>query len=254
MERLKRRLDRVPGLLGQADRVVIAGLPDPDDVEGALRLEGLLALLAAHGLRAALAPPRAAAAGRTAGIWLGGQELSALACLPAQAPILLWPPPDAAAATLAAATELADRQRLIVPAGMDPPFPAPRIEPLPEPAHALWGLLDHHPRDAGGVLDLRSEGGLSWRELLPPGRIALALRAEALRRATGLAAPSHRARRRLLEGARRVLAAHAEVETDRVGASLLAALIGRPIRLHGAAAERYWRSWCPVSLASGWAA
>ena len=241
MERLKRRLDRVPSLLGAAERVLLCGLPAADDVEGALRAEGVMALLSAHGLRI----QESLHAGRaTAAIWLGGDPL-ALRGLDMAEHILLWPAADAPVETLDAAMALADPFRLILASHAQVPIPGLRTELLPEPAHALWGLLDHHPRGTG-VLDLRA--GRVWADLLPPARLSFARRVEWLPRGAGLRTARRLARRRLVEAARRILTAHAEVETDRVGTSVFAALLGRRIRGHGAAVEGYWRAWSPAPV------
>ncbi|WP_158295468.1 hypothetical protein [Crenalkalicoccus roseus] len=237
MERLKRRLDRVPALLGGARRVRLCGLPPPEDAEGALRLEGVAALLAAHGLAVEERPPRTGRA--EPALWLGG-EVGELPRLARGAPVLLWPPADAPPAHVAAALGARPGARLLL-AHPEAAPPGQEAMAMPDPAHALWGLLDHHPQGAGV---LAVGGDHPWAALLPPGRVALARRIARLHRGLRLplGRPAALARRRLLEAARRVVAAHAEVETDRPGASLFAALLGRPARLRGAAAA-YWRAW-----------
>jgi hypothetical protein len=258
MEALKRRLlARVPALIGEAAarrgrRLLLCGLPGPTDVDGLLRLEGVVALLAALGLRPVLARPAAARIGRGAstdsGIWLGGSRLASgdLARLAPGAVLLLWPPEGvgAPAEDARASPETSARGhriRVVAECGSgDHDLPAP--EPLPDPMHALWGLLDHHPR-GDGVLDLRTARGRGWATRLPPGRLALLRHTARLWRWTGFGGPLCRARRRLLESARRSVAAHAVVCTDRLGPSLVAALLARRVLVESAAVEAYWRRW-----------
>jgi hypothetical protein len=113
---------------------------------------------------------------------------------------------------------------------------------LPDPGHALWGLLDHHPKRRGR-LEL-PEGGLGTR--LPQGRLAALAAAQALAPLGGARALVPMLRRRLIESARRALLAGHEVATDGRGESLLAALIGRSTLPSGPGAARlaaYWRLW-----------
>jgi hypothetical protein len=125
-----------------------------------------------------------------------------------------------------------------------------QLATMPDPAHALWGLLDQHPPGSG---TLRCFGAAAWHELVPESRRTPLDRAAAwLSRskrpipnamARGLLAVSARA----LEGARRSLTGAASVETDDLAVSLLAALLGRPFGVQpggdGAEAVAYWDLW-----------
>jgi len=117
---------------------------------------------------------------------------------------------------------------------------------LPDPAHALWGLLDHHPQGEGA---LRLPDG-DWDEALPPARVAMLRWCESRGRGALGARLRRVARGRLLEAARRRVVAHAVVAGTRVGGSILAALLGRGFRVADTAdaesATRiaaYWASW-----------
>ncbi|GGG36903.1 hypothetical protein GCM10010964_25890 [Caldovatus sediminis] len=298
MERIKRRLeDGLIPLLAPAPRVVLLGLPPLGDLGGQLRAEGIESLLAAHRLgvarrvaaggfgRAAAArlPPDAAI------LWLGGatpgaveaEGFAALADRPPRPLVFMHDPaaavcpsPPGLAQRLAehgwrpvlAQTDRAGPSAAAFPSGV-------RMRLLPDPAHALWGLLDQHPRGgaAACALDVPPDGSaakaLCWPALLPGSRRhALRLAHEALRRAPGglpawASAPLGIARGRALEAARRRLVAHDEIETGSLGASLFAALLGRPFRPAGpeaGAIARYWRRWlalpAPVAPAAPWSA
>jgi hypothetical protein len=244
MEGLKQiLLARLPDLFGAPGRVVLRGLPEADDIDGLLRLEGLLVLLAAHG--------SVAASGRSTrhaglAIWLGGPA-DGLRDLDLRMPMLLWPGPTAATPHHRLAEATGGHRRIVAAAPPGRGSTGSDAETLPDPAHALWGLLDQHPRGSG-ILDLRQDR--AWPDLLPAGRVALARRAERLCRATGLAWPAGKARQRLLESARRMIVAHAEVATESVGGSLFAALLGRPIRAQGALVSDYWGRWMPTEPGS----
>jgi hypothetical protein len=247
MEGLKRALDAVPGLLGHRRQVRLCGLPAPDDVDGALRLEGLLCQLSASGVRAAARRAGSAATPGDAVIWLGGGGAAALAGLRDAGAVLLWPSPDdmAAAAALEEAAGIARPHWVMCHAVPDHPraLPGLRHVLLPEPGHALWGLLDHHPRREGGGAMLDLSGGRDWPPMVlarPGGGIGK----RAARAAFVAALPPARAerfrRRRVLEAARRCVAAHTAVATDRVGTSIFAALLGRPTVPRGGAVAAYW--------------
>ncbi|MDI3307775.1 MAG: hypothetical protein QJR07_11805 [Acetobacteraceae bacterium] len=237
MERIKRSLQEVPAYLGPARHVVITGLPPAADLDGQLRLEGLVCLLLARGLSVAYGRPSARPGEAT--IWLGAGEPD-----PAAPPLLLWPPADTPPRRLAAIAAADKAGRVCV---ADPGRLAAlrasgaRGLLLPDPSHALWGLLDQHPKGSG-CLRLPREG---WEGLLPQSRIRLLARLQSLaERGLPLAGPVTLARRRLIEAARRVMAAHAEVEAARLGPTLLAALLGRGIRNAGSdAVATYWAAW-----------
>lgn len=247
MERAKRRLDTVPALLGAGGDIGLCGLPVRGDVAGALRVEGLLALLAATGreARAAETMPRDAPR-----IWLGGAT-PALAAAGATAPVLLWPPPEAPVPLPAEVAALARPHWIrchclpLAPGGA--PAEGLRRLLLPDPAHALWGLLDQHPRaPAGARLDLLGEA--------PPVLLAPAAGSRWKRVAHaaigGLPAPhaARLGRRWGIERARRALLAAESIATDRIGHGILAALLGRRVAPHAAAVRDYWAAWAPAVL------
>lgn len=245
MERIKQRLGALHGLLGPGGRVALAGGPAAADLDGQLRLEGVSSLLRSGGRSAVSGawPGRPA----EAAIWLGDRPPAAPPRL-AGGPWLLWPRADIGERDLAGLVRAAGGTGLLCVA--DPGWLAlversgGRGALLPEPAHALWGLLDHHPAGQGR---LRVVGEAGWDGLLPADRVALLARAEAARAAgLPLGRATDFARCRLVEGARRLVAAHAEVEADRIGPGLLAALLGRG--LHAAGEGRagilgYWAEW-----------
>lgn len=238
MEALKRHLIeglpiRIHGAHGlrRGSLVLVCGLPAPRDLDGQLRLEGVATLLAALGLRMVLAPagasprpiPAPIALGPIeAGIWLGAAPLrtSETARLAPGATMLRWSTEEGPAAVAADGGT------------------------LPDPIHALWGLLDHHPPGAG-ILDLRTGPGVGdgWTGLLTPGHVALLEHAGRLHRATGVAGPLHRVRARLVEAMRQVVAGGAAVRTDRLAPSLLAALLGRHVLDQGGKVSAYWQRW-----------
>lgn len=121
---------------------------------------------------------------------------------------------------------------------------------MPDPAHALWGLLDQHPPGTGS---LRCLGAAAWRDLVAPSRrVPLECAVAWLRRSgrpipNAMAAALFAASRRALEGARRGLTGAASVEANELGVSLLAALLGRPFGVRpdgeGAEAAAYWGFW-----------
>ncbi|MBD0271659.1 MAG: hypothetical protein ICV73_06980 [Acetobacteraceae bacterium] len=258
MEAIKRRLDRLASLLGPARAVVLLGLPAAADVEGQLRVEGLESFLAAK--RIALHPGTAqdcARARSAAAIWLGDspEELEALRRRPRAGCLLLWPRPEQAKETRALLADWSGPPPILCSADVEVEAAGrdggtARVCALPDPSHALWGLLDHHPRGEG-VLEL-PDGG--WDGLLPPDRLAQLRRFG--RQGCGLATGSvgsrlrRVARRRGLEAARRRVVAHAAVSGTRIGGSVLAALLGRGFRTAPPAgpeaAERigaYWAGW-----------
>ncbi|MBX6374903.1 MAG: hypothetical protein IRZ13_11795 [Acetobacteraceae bacterium] len=293
LERIKRRLeDGLAGLLISAPRVALLGMPPAEDLGGQLRIEGLETLLAARGTavtrRVVAGGFDATTAARLPAdatvLWLDGpgtdtetEGLAALAMLPPRSLVLMGglTAVEAPSTALLAAGTLAQRGWRVVltlpDCGADTPTMAAHagaeLQLLPDPAHALWGLLDHHPH-AGGrggtcVLDAPPAAdatpgvpALRWPALLPAPRLhALRLAIEALRRApSGLEAwapvPLAIARRRALEAARRILVGHDRIEAGSLGASLFAALLGRPFRPigpHAAAIENYWRRWRALS-------
>lgn len=238
MEWIKRRLQEVSARLGAVRHVAITGLPPAADLEGQLRLEGLVCLLQSRGLSVAYGSAAARPGGAV--IWLGGGEPDAGA-----PPLLLWPSADiplrsllaiAAGAGEASTICVADPGRLAI-------LQAARRRGLlvPDPSHALWGLLDQHPKGSG-CLRLPRDG---WEGLLPRSRIRLLARTQDLaERGLPLVQPVTLARRRLIEAARRVVTSYAEVEADRIGPTLLAALLGRRIRNAGSdAVAAYWATW-----------
>lgn len=191
MEAIKRRLDALPHWLGEDRRVCLAGLPPLHDIEGQFRLAGLRCLLAALGARLG--------AGSATVIWLGHGPV------PEGPRLLTWPAPGQVV------------------------LPSPGIAlPLPDPMHALWGLLEQQP-PGQGRLELPAQP--DWRPLLPLlGRIR-----------PWMPVPG-RVRRALLARAGRLVRAHAEVAAPRVTGAILAALLGRAA-LSAPAAEAYWRQW-----------
>ena len=248
MERLKRRLDVVPALLGDCRHVRICGLPIRGEMEGTLRLAGLLSLLAATGRT-----PRIGECARPAGpaeavIWLGGAT-TALARLGGHGPVLLWPAATGTAAVDRAAALARPHWVLCQSSQVLPPAAGLRRIALPDPAHALWGLLDHHPRATEGrVLDLSGERPLRAE---PPPPTGGAMKAAA-RWVAVAGMPKRRAdqfrQRWLLERWRRLLVAHAALATDSVVGSIFAALLGRAVLPRSGAVEAYWRAWAPVIL------
>jgi hypothetical protein len=293
MERIKRRLeDGLIPLFAPALRVVLLGLPPVGDLGGQLRAEGIESLLAAHRLgvarRVAAGGFGRAAATRlppgAAILWLGGAapgavEAEGFAALADRPPRPLVFMHDPAAAVCPSPAGLAQRLAergwrpiLAQPDRTGPPPPSGvRMRLLPDPAHALWGLLDQHPRGGRAACaldpppDYPAAKPLCWPTLLPRARLqALHLAHEALRRAPGglpawASAPLGVTRGRALAAARRLLVAHDEIEAGRLGASLFAALLGRPFHPVGPGAEaiaRYWRRWLalplPVAPAAPW--
>jgi hypothetical protein len=110
-----------------------------------------------------------------------------------------------------------------------PGQPAPGIAmPLPDPMHALWGLLEHQPPGTG-TLHLPAQP--DWRPLLP-----------VLRRLPPWVPLPARVRRAVMARAERLVRAHAEVATPRPGGSILAALLGRGFQ-PTLATEAYWQRW-----------
>lgn len=252
MERLKRRLDAVPALIGACRRIRICGLPArgemEGEMEGSLRLAGLLSLVAATGCTVRIGECARPGAPEEAVIWLGGTTQT-LARLGGYAPVLLWPA-QAGTAALDHAARLARPHWLICQ-----PFQALRPRAglrriaLPDPAHALWGLLDHHPRATEGrVLDLSGERPLRAEPPPPPGGAWK----QAARWVAVASLPKVRAdqlrQRWLLENWRRLLVAHEALATDSVVGSIFAALLGRAVLPRGAAVEAYWRAWAPIIL------
>lgn len=249
MERIKQGLLEVPASLGPVRSVGITGLPAASDIEGQLRLEGLVCLLRARGL--AVAHGRPAASPGRAGIWLGTGEPDAGA-----PPLLLWPPADIPLRSLTAIAARAGEAGIVCVA--DPGRLAvlraagARGLLLPDPSHALWGLLDQHPRGSG-CLRLPRDG---WEPLLPPDRVRLLAGLQGLAaRGLPLDQAVTLARRRLIEAVRKVAVTCAEIETDRIGPTLLAALLGRGIRASGSdAIAAYWTTWSAEGEIAGRAA
>ena len=244
MEQAKQRLLEVPKLLrldpaGRVRRVTLHGLPEAADLDGQLRLEGLVCLLASQGITVAYR----ARVDDGPGIWLGADEPPHLA-----SPLLLWPEADCPAGRLSAVAARAASDAVLCVAEAGGLTLAQKTGLrgvlLPDPAHALWGLLDQHPWGAGR-LDLSP--GTGWEALLPTSRIRPLARLQALTESgLPLAKLLTLARRRLVEAARRLVVAHAEVASERVGPSLLAALLGRSIRATGGGRSTiaaYWAQW-----------
>jgi hypothetical protein len=100
--------------------------------------------------------------------------------------------------------------------------------PLPDPMHALWGLLEHHPPGAG---TLHLPALPDWRPLLP-----------LLQRLPPWMPLPARLRRAVLSRAQRLVRAHAEVATPRPAGSILAAILGRGF-LPTPATQAYWQQW-----------
>lgn len=193
LEALKRRLHALPHWLDEARCVRVVGAPPLQDIEGQFRLAGLRSLLAGLGARQG-------GGAACAVLWLGHG-----APPEAASRVLLWPPP-----------------------GRPLPRSHGTVLPLPDPMHALWGLLDHHPQGQD-VLALPAEP--DWRPLLPM-----------LARLPAWLPVPGRLRQALLNRAQRLVRAHAEVSAPRAEGSILAALLGREVRL-SPAAEAYWSDW-----------
>lgn len=234
MERIKRRLDVLPMVVAPAARVRLLGQPAAEDIEGQLRLEGLRTLLAARGIQVAA---WSASSQGTVALWLGGA--AAVLPQPARQRVLLWPRPEDVPQALAALRAWQGQPpTLVLP---DPRLLATAREAgveyttlLPDPAHALWGLLPHYPRGEG-VLTLAAAG--DWLDRLPPGRVGLLARSPEMAR--GLA------RRRLLAAARRLVAGYEALAAPRVLAGVFAALLGRALLLPPAVPgpAAYWAGW-----------
>lgn len=243
MERAKRRLDVVPALLGPGGVVGLSGLPARGDVAGALRVEGVLALLAATGREARVAEAMPRTLPR---IWLGGTT-AALAAAATDAPVLLWPPPEAPVDLPAEVAALAGPGWIHCHAGPLAPAEGPRRLLLPDPAHALWGLLDQHPRaPAGARLELLGDA--------PPAFAAPAAEPGWKRQARtaigGLpaAAAARLGRRWLVGRAQRAVLEAEAVATDRIGHAILTALLGRRVAPRAALVRDYWAAWAPAVL------
>lgn len=251
MERLKRRLDAVPVLIGNGRRVRICGLPAHDEMEGMLRLAGLLSLLAAADFTVRIGECARPAGPAEAVIWLGGTTQT-IALQGGCAPLLLWPA-EADTAALDHVAPLARPHWLLCQPCTDLPPPAGlRRIALPDPAHALWGLLDHHPRATEGrVLDLSGERRLRAEPPPPTGGVwkstARWVAVAGLPKGRG----DQLRQRWLLERWRRLLVAHAALATDSVVGSIFAALLGRAVVPRSATVEAYWRAWAPVILDGG---
>jgi hypothetical protein len=283
MEALKRRLNVLTSELAPAPSVALLGLPSPDELWALPSVVGLGNLLAAHRtvvcLRAATEASEAAlrhVPTDVALVWLGDAGPAARGPLRAMAtrettrapphrPIVLMPlrgdaealrglaaawsngPPALLLARDAAGLAAARR-------GAGGTAGKLRVATMPDPAHALWGLLDQHPL---GTSTLRCLGAAAWRDLVPPSRRVPLERAAAWLRRSGRPIPNAMAgallagSRRALEGARRSLTGAASVETDELGVSLLAALLGRPFEVQpdgeGAEAAAYWGFWAGAS-------
>ena len=249
MERLKRRLDGLPALLGDCRRVRICGLPPHGEMEGSLRLAGLLSLLAATGFPARISESGRPADPAEAVIWLGGATEALPPRLDGGAPVLLWPA-EAGTAALDRAAGLARPHWLLCQPFQDtPPRAGLRSIALPDPSHALWGLLDHHPRATEDrVLDLWGERRLR-AEPPPPTGGAWKGAARWVALAGLTKAQADRLRRRLLiERWRRLLVAHTAVATDSVVCSIFAALLGLAVLPRSDAVEAYWHELAPVIL------
>lgn len=248
MERLKRCLDIVPALLDECLHVRICGLPARGDMEGTLRLAGLLSLLAASDRTTRIGEYARPTGPAEAVIWLGGTTTT-LARLGGRTPVLLWPAEPRTAA-LDRAVGLARPHWILCQPLQDIPTTAgPRRIALPDPAHALWGLLDHHPlATKGRVLDLSGERSL--RAEPPPPTGSAWKKAARWIAVAGLpkARADHLRQRWLLERWRRLFVAHTALATDSVVGAIFAALLGRSVLPRSAAVEAYWRAWAPVIL------
>lgn len=262
MERIKRRLDHVVSLIAPARAVALLGLPRAADIEGQLRVEGLESLLAANGIAIQAGTASDDSRTRSATIWLGDapEEVEARRRHPPPR-LLLWPRPE----------RVAEACALVANWNGPPPIlclPTRDVEAaggglradvtcmVPDPAHALWGLLDHHPRGEG-ILEL-PDGG--WDGMLPTSRLAM------LRWCERTGSPSSRrlglrlrgpARRRVLEAVRRRVVGHAAASGKHVGGSILAALLGRRFRVApdadletAARIAAYWEGWKATTLAA----
>ncbi len=259
LEWIKRRLDQFAQLVAPAQGAVLLDSPAAADVEGQMRVEGLESLLAAKRIALHSGTARDASQARLAAIWLGDspEELESLRRHPPDR-VLLWPRPEQATETRALLAGWTGPPPIICSPGVGDEAGAAAgdtgtdgVRALPDPAHALWGLLDHHPRGKG-VLEL-PDGG--WDGMLPPSRVAILRHIETANRgllpAGSLGLRLRRiARRRVLEAARRLVVAHAAVSGTRVGGSVLAALLGRGFRVAPAATPEnatriaaYWAGW-----------
>lgn len=279
MEALKRRLNVLASELVLAPSVALLGLPSPDELWALPSTVGLRNLLAARRLSVCLRATTEATEtalqqvpADAALLWLGSADLAASAPLRAMAaqrttrapmyrPIVLMPLRGDAAAfgRLAAAWSHGPPALLLArdAAGLATATQGARgtrgklrVVAMPDPAHALWGLLDQHPP---GTSNLRCLGAAAWQDLVPRSRRAALERAAAWLRRSRRPIPNAVAGallaviRRALEGARRSLTSAAAVETDELGVSLLAALLGRPFAVEpdgdGAEAAAYWNFW-----------
>jgi pyruvyl transferase EpsO len=295
MERLKRRLDAaVAPALGRSRRVAYADLPLHGNLGDQLIAEGTEAFLAAHGVEVVLRmsesdfdPARLAALPRDVVLlWHGGGNMGDLwpffermrrravaACHDRR--VVLLPQ----SVHFRDATELAragaeygahpdlvlfvrDRRSLELARARL----ARDVRLAPDMAHALWGLLDWHPRGADDTLALRRrdgerregapDGGLDWGNLVPRRRMAHLLAHRVLIRQAARFSPAAAgpllyrslalARRRALEAAARGFRCHQRIVTDRLHATILGALLGLEVEAednsYGKIA-RYWAAW-----------
>ncbi len=283
MEALKRRLNALAAELVLAPSVALLGLPPPDELWALPSVVGLGNLLAAHRTAVCLRATTEASAAAlrhvppdAALVWLGGAGQAAHGPLRAMAaqettrapphrPIVLMPLRGDAEALRGLAAAWSDGPPALLLArgaaglaaatrGAEGTGGTLRVATMPDPAHALWGLLDQHPPGTG---TLHCLGTAAWQDLVPPSRRVPLERAAAWLRRSGRPIPNAMAgallagSRRALEGARRSLTGAASVEADQLGVSLLAALLGRPFEVQpdaeGAEAAAYWGFWAGAS-------
>lgn len=244
MEKIKRQLYKIYRHLNGHQTIVISTDQKLNDFNSQMRIHGILNLLKASNRSVVF---RSFVRRSETLIWLGDRP-------PTFSPQindehwLLWPRPDISDSSFRELTNSANGSALVC---FSNHAQLPLINKtdvksilLPDPMHALFGLLDQHPLGQGC---LRVTGDKGWEELLLPSRIALLARIEAAQ-AIGLSLhfTANLVRCRLIERARRVVVAHAKVQSDRIGPGLLAALLGRRFFVVGenkSNISAYWETW-----------
>ncbi len=241
LEHIKRRLGDFAARIAPSQRLLLLSTPAADDIPAQLRLAGLQALCAAHGIALRQARPGEQPGADALGVWLGD------GAPPSSARLLAWPAPERAAAVIASLAEAgrkplllclpdAAHQAIADRAGLG------RGVLLPDPLHALFGLLDCHPAGEG-VLALGSDAVA----LLPPARLRWLERAQsAEQRGLGHAAFTRLARRRLLEALRSLMVRHRVLHAGETATAILGLMLGREVRPEGEAARAlpaYWACW-----------